>query len=240
VVARPGVGTVSDRERILTRVRGALADVPAGERPGWSVDAETDPAAVYIQHRSLPPAQLVNLFIERCGEYRATVTPCPTEPGAVAAAVREVCERHAVGVLAIPPGLDPGWAPPAVEVHLDEPPLALAALEGCDGVLTGCACAIALTGTIVLDSGPGQGRRALTLVPDLHICVVLAPQIVSGLPEAVAALDAPVRAGRPITFISGPSATSDIELKRVEGVHGPRRLEVIVATPPQAVDDPDR
>jgi L-lactate dehydrogenase complex protein LldG len=222
---------MSDRDRVLARIRSSLLDVPAAEPVSWSVAGDADPAAAYIQHRTLSPEQLVDLFVERCGEYRATMTRCADDTGAIAEVVRTVCERHAVGVLAIPPGLDPGWTPCAAELRVDEPPLAIQELEACDGVLTGCACSIALTGTIVLDAGPGQGRRALSLIPDLHICVVLADQILSGLPETFRAIDSSVRDGRPLTFISGPSATSDIELKRVEGVHGPRRLEVIVAAP---------
>ncbi|HEX2703275.1 MAG TPA: LUD domain-containing protein, partial [Solirubrobacteraceae bacterium] len=111
------------------------------------------------------------------------------------------------------------------------PPLSLHQLEKVDGALTGCALAIAETGTIALDAGAGQGRRALTLVPDLHICVVSSAQIVAAVPEAIARLAIGVReTGRPLTLISGPSATSDIELERVEGVHGPRRLEVLVVS----------
>jgi L-lactate dehydrogenase complex protein LldG len=103
-------------------------------------------------------------------------------------------------------------------------------LDRLDGALTGCALAIAETGTVVLDGGPGQGRRALTLVPDLHLCVVEEERVVGIVPEAVAALEDAVRDGRPLTFVSGPSATSDIELSRVEGVHGPRTLVMVLVS----------
>ena len=112
--------------------------------------------------------------------------------------------------------------------RLDGGAMAPGDLDAVDGVLTGCALAVAETGTIVLDSSPACGPRALTLVPDHHVCVVLESQIVPGVPDAVAALREAAAAGRPITMVSGPSATSDIELERVEGVHGPRRLDVLV------------
>jgi L-lactate dehydrogenase complex protein LldG len=122
------------------------------------------------------------------------------------------------------------WDAPGVDITLDDSSLPARELDGFDAALTGCALAIAETGTIVLDGGPGSGRRALTLVPDHHICVVRAEQVVGGVPEAIAALEGAAREGRPITLVSGPSATSDIELERVEGVHGPRRLDVLVVS----------
>ncbi|MBS1676484.1 MAG: LUD domain-containing protein [Actinobacteria bacterium] len=222
---------MSDREAILARVRAAIADVPAAEAPEFDPD-RAEPDARYARTGELDPAARLALFVERSGDYRAEVTVCAEDPAAVAAAVAAACSRHAARRLVVPAGLDPAWLPPGVEPVADDPPLAPAGLGACDGVLSGCELAIAVTGTVVLaGGGPAQGRRAVTLLPDLHICVVRGPQIVETVPEAVARLAAPIAARGAITLISGPSATSDIELKRVEGVHGPRRLELIVTDP---------
>jgi L-lactate dehydrogenase complex protein LldG len=202
---------VSARDEILGRIRTALADVPADE-----------PAAATLRPFDPAPGD-VDRFAERAADYRATVVRVAA--GEVASAVAAACERHDARRLVAPEGLPDDWAPEAAELLVDAP-LDRDTVAGADGVLTTCALAIAETGTIVLDAGAGQGRRALTLLPDLHICVVPADRIVAGVPDAIARLAA-TRA--PITFISGPSATSDIELNRVEGVHGPRRLEIIVA-----------
>jgi L-lactate dehydrogenase complex protein LldG len=215
---------MSDRELILRRIRDALADVPRDEAGGGALGAHVSAPAAADQDG------LEALFAERCGDYRATVTACADGPGAIAAAVGAACRRHGARRVLVPSSLEEVWLPDGLEAVVDDPPLSVDELDRCDGVLTGCALAIAMTGTIVLDGGRGQGRRALTLVPDLHVCVVRGPQILSDVPAAFEALGGALAAGRPVTLISGPSATSDIELTRVEGVHGPRRLEVILAS----------
>ena len=167
---------------------------------------------------------IVELFVERVGDYRATVhaRPRPSLPAAIAAVARG---HPGAGASSCRPGSRRlARERSTSSVVADDPPLVIADLDALDGVITGCAVAIAETGTIVLDGGAGQGRRALSLLPDLHVCVVRADQIVGDVPEALARLTR----DRPQTWISGPSATSDIELQRVEGVHGPRRLDVII------------
>jgi L-lactate dehydrogenase complex protein LldG len=202
---------VSDaKAEILARVRSALADVPAGE-------AAEIPRA-YDRSRDGMGA---DLFTERVEDYRATVTR--VHGGSLVAAIAERCRERGVRRLGIPADLE--WRPEGVELVVDDG-LAPERLDELDGALTAAALGIAETGTIVLDGGVGQGRRALSLVPDYHLCVVREDQIVGTVPEAIARLEGTLR---PITFISGPSATSDIELSRVEGVHGPRTLDVLLA-----------
>jgi L-lactate dehydrogenase complex protein LldG len=203
---------------MLSRIRAALGpargqpvEVPHGYRRGQYAAGE-----------------LADVFAERVADYRATVTRVAA--GAVAAAV-EAAVAAALGDpggqrLAVAPGVDPAWRPAGCTLLTDDPPLSVPALDSVQGALTGCAVGIAETGTIVLDGSPACGRRALTLIPDYHLCVVRLDQVVGGVPEAVAALDP----RRPLTFVSGPSATSDIELDRVEGVHGPRTLAVLLIT----------
>ena len=197
------------RDEILARIRAALGpaaavpEVPRGYRGPRAADG------------------IVDLFCERIAEYRASVTR--VNAGELPALLTELCRGRRI---AVPPGGPDVLG--GVDVVIDDPPLSPRALDGLDGVLTGCALAIAETGTIVLDGGERSGRRALTLVPDWHVCVVEAGAIVAGVPDAVAALAPAAAEGRPITLVSGPSATSDIELDRVEGVHGPRTLDVIV------------
>jgi len=193
---------VSAREEILGRVRSALADVPAV------------PTVAVPRRTPEPGTDVVTLFCERVADYRAEVERCSSAdlPARVQAAVAG--ER-----VVVPPGLGLDVPDSVVDGGLSA-----AELDALDAVVTRARVAIAETGTIVLDHGPGQGRRAISLVPDHHVCVVDAAQVVADVPDAVALLDA----ARPLTWISGPSATSDIELDRVEGVHGPRRLHVIV------------
>jgi L-lactate dehydrogenase complex protein LldG len=219
-----------DRELILGRVRAAIADVPAAEALAFDRD-DAEPDARYARAGELDAAARLALFVERCGDYKATVTVCADDAGAIAEAVDAACARHEAGRLVVPDGLDRGWLPSGIETVVDDPSLGWHELADFDGVITGCELGIAVTGTVALATGPAQGRRAVTLLPDLHVCVVRGEQIVETVPEAMTRLATPIAARRAITFISGPSATSDIELKRVEGVHGPRRLELIVADP---------
>jgi L-lactate dehydrogenase complex protein LldG len=215
---------VSAKETILWRIRRATRDVPAGERP--------EDVAVERGYRSRDDAareEVVERFAENVAEYKATVHRVGSDelPGAIERTLRE----RDVERLVVPPHLPGAWVPEGVRVLRDGARRRLEdeELDRSDGVLTGCALGIAQTGTIVLDAGGGQGRRALTLLPDYHLCVVREDQIVSLVPEAIRRLEDTVGdEGRAVTFISGPSATSDIELDRVEGVHGPRTLEVLI------------
>lgn len=217
------------RDQIMARVREALTDVrrTADPEPPAAVGSPAargtaGPAPSAAEWR----ADLAGLFAERVADYRATVVRADDVGTAVAAAVHE----YGVESLVIPLDLDPGWVAavdPAILCPDEKPGLSALELDRLDAVLTGAAVGIAETGTIVLDHrAPGQGRRALSLVPDLHICVVHPDLIVGSVPEAMPRLDPT----RPLTWISGPSATSDIELSRVEGVHGPRTLHVIIAS----------
>ncbi|MFI1169541.1 lactate utilization protein C [Streptomyces sp. NPDC020801] len=201
------------RDTVLAAIRAALADVP-GDEP-----AKTVPRDYPRSHADADP---VGVFAERVAEYRATVgrTADPATEIAGALARRDV--RRPVVLTGFPVE----WLAPEAPwtVLRDSPRLSVEALDNADAVLSTVAVAIAVTGTLVLDAGPGQGRRALTLLPDYQLCVVRAGQIARDVPEALDRLDPTA----PLTFVSGPSATSDIELDRVEGVHGPRTLDVVI------------
>jgi L-lactate dehydrogenase complex protein LldG len=194
---------MSSKDLILGRVRAALADNPAV------------PSIPRSYRREFPPADL-DMLIDRLVDYRAVVHRTADLPGTIRSVVGP-------GALVVPPGLPTEWLPPEVSARPDDG-LDQETIAAADGVVTAAAVAIAETGTIVLDASPDQGRRILTLLPDLHICVLRPEQVVTSVPEAIARLDP----ARPLTWISGPSATSDIELNRVEGVHGPRNLHVIL------------
>ncbi len=204
------------REQILRRARAAIGSASAGPVPRR-----------YRRVGTLDQAARVDLFCRRAADYDARVhTVAAGELDAVLA-VR--CEELGLRRLATAPAAP--WRPPAATIELHDAPSPAAELDRMDGVLTGCVVAIAQTGTVVLDGSERCGRRALSLVPDVHLCVVAAEDVVETVPEAIAALGPAAAAGAPLTFISGPSATSDIELQRVDGVHGPRRLELFVVQP---------
>ncbi|MFB4193765.1 LutC/YkgG family protein [Streptomyces carpaticus] len=211
---------MSARDVVLGRVRRALADVPREETPE-QVPVVRD----YLASHS--PADPVGMLAEHLADYRALVHR--TDAAGLPELIARLLAEHGSGSVVVPAGLPEGWlsAVPADTVRTvpDASSVTAAELDAVDSVVTGCAVAIAETGTIVLDGGPDQGRRRITLVPDHHIVVVRVPeQVVESVGQALPLLS-PIR---PLTWISGPSATSDIELDRVEGVHGPRTLEVVL------------
>lgn len=231
------MASTAGREVILSRIRRALADqhrssseMPGlDETPGPSGStARPDPQHAPIPRRyhrthQADPAQRLAVFEDRLTDYGATVRRCVADHVAI-----EVASLVPAGsLLLIPADLDRTWIPtawPTDRLLVDDGTLTPTQIDRADAVVTAAAAAIAETGTIALDGGSGQGRRVLSLVPDHHLCVVRVDQLVGGVPEAIGRL----QPTRPLTWISGPSATSDIELSRVQGVHGPRRLDVIV------------
>ena len=221
------------RDQILARIRAANAAADRDTDRAADADAAYEALSRRYLRAHHDPAghDIAALFAERAADYRAVVERVPgSGPAALAAAVAGILATRtaaAPGPFVVPDGLPAGWlAELRGEITLagDEPPLPPAELDRMSGVVTGCAVAVAETGTIILDHGPGQGRRALTLVPDFHLVVVREDQIAADLADAFARIDP----ARPHTLISGPSATSDIELIRVEGVHGPRNLHVLL------------
>ncbi|MFC8952992.1 lactate utilization protein C [Streptomyces sp. NPDC057101] len=204
------------RETVLGRVRDALALAP---QPPATVDR------TYRRGRTLPDAERLELFTDRLVDYKARVRTCTA--GETAATLADVLDGLGARRVGVPAGLDrtwlAGWDGTVEEDRADVPAPRLAAL---DAVVTSSAVSCAETGTIFLDGSADQGRRALSLVPDVHVCVVDLSSVAVGVPEALARLVPE----RPTTLISGPSATSDIELERVEGVHGPRTLVVVIRT----------
>ncbi|MER5441541.1 LUD domain-containing protein [Streptomyces sp. NPDC002790] len=210
-------GTEADaRTTVLGRVRDALTLAP---KPDVTVERS------YHTGRTLPDAQRLDLFVDRLVDYKATVVTCTADE--TSATIARVLAGRGARTVGVPAGLDPSWLG-AFDgtVREDTADVPAPRLDALDGVVTSSAVSCAETGTIFLDASPGQGRRALSLVPDLHVCVVDLSTVEVGVPEALARLVPE----RPTTMISGPSATSDIELERVEGVHGPRTLDVVIRT----------
>lgn len=199
------------REEILSRIQAA--NVKASDRPVRRSYAHT-----------VELADPVGMFVERVEDYKATVIRTDAK-GVPAAVAKSLAGSSRV---VVPGGFNPSWLPDGIDIVLDEPMMSNDELNKVDAVITSSVVGIAVTGTIVLDHTEGQGRRAVTLVPDLHVCVITADQIVGDVPEAIARLSASVTAGNPLTWVSGPSATVDIELIRVHGVHGPRTLRIVL------------
>jgi L-lactate dehydrogenase complex protein LldG len=212
------------REEVLARIADAHRAAPPPNLRYEDISRE------YRTTSDSSAEMLTELLIDRLVDYRALVRQCSVDD--LGATVAHALAERGADTVAAAAGLDPSWTSNlSVAVLTDglseDDQLSVSELDGLDGVITSCAVAIAETGTLVLDGSVGQGRRVITLIPDYHLCVVFVDQIVPDVPQALARLEAT----RPLTMISGPSATSDIELNRVEGVHGPRTLEVIIVGP---------
>jgi L-lactate dehydrogenase complex protein LldG len=215
----------SAKDEILSRIKNALRDVPDDEKPEQLVIERH-----YRQQSAEPQTEIVKLFINRLEDYNAGVHQIKETE--IAATVADLCQKYALDRLVMATDVPQEWVPEGVEAWRDEQqtPLTNEQIgESNSAVLTGCALAIAQTGTIVLDGGTAQGRRALSLLPDYAFCVVHEEQIVGLVTEGIRRLEeAAIQRHQLVTFISGPSATSDIELSRVVGVHGPRHLDVLI------------
>ena len=205
---------MTPREEILGRIRTALG-------PGRAAPAEVRRDYRLTDDRSAD--QLLDVLTDRLEDYKATVVRCAPSAvaDAVAGALRTALGEHSPADVVVAPGVPGDWRPEGAVEDDGRPAVALADHAA---TVTGVSVAIAETGTLVLDGSPLSGRRALSLLPDCLVCVVEAAQVVGGVPEGLSRLD-PLA---PLTMISGPSATSDIELQRVEGVHGPRTLVVVL------------
>ena len=209
------------RDEILGRIRSAVPDGPTAE------PTHDEGAGAYRDTGTLDTDARLTLFEERLQEYGVQLTRSSEDD--LRATIENALQARGASHIVVPSGFPDAWTPQGVDTPTEAPEsVTIEALAAVDGVITTCAVAIAETGTLALDAGAGQGRRALTLVPDYHLCIVLAEQVVQTVPEAFRRLEPSVRSGKPITLVSGPSATSDIELNRVKGVHGPRTLDVIL------------
>ncbi|MHA7860574.1 LutC/YkgG family protein [Tessaracoccus sp. Y36] len=214
---------MSAREEVLQRIRRATQDVT-------ETDPMVDVPVDWVYGRPLGTKDVIADFVEKVEDYKAAVRRCV--PDGAAAMIVEALEALDTKSIVVPAGFPEAWVAAlrhaGFALHRDDPQLTHAELNAIDAVVTTAAVGMADSGTIALDHGEGQGRRALTLLPDRHICVVHEYQVVSDVPEGIARLAPAIRERRPVTWLSGGSATSDIELSRVEGVHGPRHLSVVL------------
>ena len=217
---------ISSRDEVLRRIRTAVGEPPADcavVRDEWQALPRN-----YNSTASLDRAAILALLEDRLRDYDASVVQ--VKAGQVAATIAQILAERGKRRLVVPAGLAEalGEPLPAGFDFVTDQGLSTAELDAMEGVLTACTLAIAETGTIVLQNVPGQGRRAPTLIPDYHLCVVRAPDVVETVPEAIARLQP--TAALATTFVSGPSATADIEMTRIKGVHGPRFLDVVLST----------